>query len=1046
MLDDVTLYSVNLLLSGDISGTLYTGNEYYVDGDVTIPSGDTLIIQPGVTIEFRGYYYFQVSGLLLAQGTVSDSITFTSYEPVSAAGDWQRIRFEDISDDNSVLDFCRIEYAEVGVYIDNANPLVSNCFVEQTASYGIHCYHAAPTISHCRVEDCGNSGIHCSVSPGPVTNCTVDNCSKGIYLYNVTDAYVSDCIITNCGNPGLRIVYGNNGIVRRCTFFNNAEGIYTNLSSTDISECVFKSNLMVGISMSFDTPFSINRCLFIEEGTGIYIGDDDPAAVISSNIFRDCIEAVSSNNNRGTFELLYNDFYNNSYNFWGDPSFFPVTVGQLVSTNANGDSCDTYFNIFLDPLQADPVGGDYNLTSGSPCIDAGDPSLANDPDGTIADIGPNYYHQGSPPPAPVADFSATPLSGYTPLPVLFTDLSTGAVTSYLWNFGDGSTSTLQNPGHYYIMPDTYTVTLTVNGPVGMDTEVKTDYIVVLPDMSPPVAEFTATPRSGYAPLEVTFTNLSVGEIDSVKWHFGDGDSSTVLNPVHAYASPDTLDVRLIAYGPYGTDEEIKTVYIEVEEAPPVLAEFSANPLGGVTPVTVTFTDESVGEIDQWKWFFGDGDSSDVTNPIHVYSKPGLHTVTLTIDGPGGQDTEEKTGYIHACLEAAVIDSIVDVPDDQGGWAYIHFTRSGYDFASENDTPVTSYFIYRRIESAALLAEIEENGTPLDSPALLSAIREHGEPLENSESVVTASGDAAPHAPVAPGCENATPWMLAHEDGGELVELNGNIYIVVAPASGSSLPPGVWAVVGAVPAHQENQYAALVATLADSAAAITYSVYCVSAETTIPSIFFISGPDSGYSVDNLPPGAPAGLAGTPGTSPDGLDITWDPNTENDLSHYSVYRGPDEGFVPGPGNLIASPLSSGHFDTEWTPGSGYHYKVAAVDVHDNESPFALLRPDDITGGETPAVPDAFFLAQNVPNPFNPHTTIHFGLAGPAHVTLSIYNAAGRLVRVLVDEHRAAGRHEAVWDGRDGEGRRAASGVYFYRLSAGSFEETKKMILLR
>jgi hypothetical protein len=103
---------------------------------------------------------------------------------------------------------------------------------------------------------------------------------------------------------------------------------------------------------------------------------------------------------------------------------------------------------------------------------------------------------------------------------------------------------------------------------------------------------------------------------------------------------------------------------------------------------------------------------------------------------------------------------------------------------------------------------------------------------------------------------------------------------------------------------------------------------------------------------------------------------------------------------------------------------------------------------TSTDGPDSPDlrSFYLAQNVPNPFNPVTTIRFGLAEPSPVSLRIYDTSGRLVRVLVDGNRAAGPHEAVWDGLDGSGRPAASGVYFYRLDASSLHEQKKMVLLR
>jgi len=74
------------------------------------------------------------------------------------------------------------------------------------------------------------------------------------------------------------------------------------------------------------------------------------------------------------------------------------------------------------------------------------------------------------------------------------------------------------------------------------------------------------------------------------------------------------------------------------------------------------------------------------------------------------------------------------------------------------------------------------------------------------------------------------------------------------------------------------------------------------------------------------------------------------------------------------------------------------------------------------------------------------IAFGLSAPEHVSLRIYDAAGRLVRALVNEERRAGRYEETWDGLDSNGRAVASGIYFYRLSAGSFVETRKMALLR
>jgi len=93
-----------------------------------------------------------------------------------------------------------------------------------------------------------------------------------------------------------------------------------------------------------------------------------------------------------------------------------------------------------------------------------------------------------------------------------------------------------------------------------------------------------------------------------------------------------------------------------------------------------------------------------------------------------------------------------------------------------------------------------------------------------------------------------------------------------------------------------------------------------------------------------------------------------------------------------------------------------------------------------------PTEFYLSGGRPNPFNPMTQIEYGLTRDCYVRVSICNALGQTLRVLVDEYQLAGRRTAVWDGKDESGRRAASGVYFCRLNAGGYLENKKMLLLK
>jgi len=98
------------------------------------------------------------------------------------------------------------------------------------------------------------------------------------------------------------------------------------------------------------------------------------------------------------------------------------------------------------------------------------------------------------------------------------------------------------------------------------------------------------------------------------------------------------------------------------------------------------------------------------------------------------------------------------------------------------------------------------------------------------------------------------------------------------------------------------------------------------------------------------------------------------------------------------------------------------------------------------EVQSAPARTCLLSAVPNPFNPATKLSFEMAAAGHVRLKVYDAAGRLVATLVDEHRAAGRHQVTWDGRNAAGRMSSAGVYLYRFEVGGFSETKRIVLIK
>lgn len=166
------------------------------------------------------------------------------------------------------------------------------------------------------------------------------------------------------------------------------------------------------------------------------------------------------------------------------------------------------------------------------------------------------------PAPPVADFSSNVTSGAIPLTVSFTDTSTGIPTSWKWTFGDGASSTAQNPVKTYSKAGSYNVALTVKNALGKGTETKKKYITVY---APPVVAFSAYPLKGKAPLTVAFTDKSKELPNSSwSWTFGDGNTSTVQHPVNIYSKVGKYSVTLTVTDAGGTGTTTKVGYVTVK--------------------------------------------------------------------------------------------------------------------------------------------------------------------------------------------------------------------------------------------------------------------------------------------------------------------------------------------------------------------------------------------------------------------------------------------------------------------------------------------------
>jgi PKD repeat protein len=247
------------------------------------------------------------------------------------------------------------------------------------------------------------------------------------------------------------------------------------------------------------------------------------------------------------------------------------------------------------------------------------------------DSEPGYITVGL---APVAGFDAYYSYNIVPTVVTFRDHSTGTTPlNYLWEFGDGATSSEQNPSHSYIRQGLYTVRLTVTNTYGSSTETKVNYIAI---GLAPKADFTGNPTTGNAPLTVLFTDRSTGYPTSWNWNFGDGKGSTEQNPVHTYWSSGEYTVTLTASNEYGNSYVSKAFLIHV--IPALKSQFTANPKEGNIPLVVKFTDMSTGSPESWNWNFGDGSTSSQPDPIHTYSTPGKFIINLTVTRGFYQDT------------------------------------------------------------------------------------------------------------------------------------------------------------------------------------------------------------------------------------------------------------------------------------------------------------------------------------------------------------------------------------------------------------------------
>ena len=200
--------------------------------------------------------------------------------------------------------------------------------------------------------------------------------------------------------------------------------------------------------------------------------------------------------------------------------------------------------------------------------------------------------------------------------------SSEPATGYLWDFGDGGTSTQLNPTHTF-SAGTYTIKLIITTASGCtDTVIERNGIKV---GTKPVANFSANPRDVCAHTPVNFTDLSTGSVDQWLWDFGDGGTSTMQNPIYVYEDTGYFAVQLVIWNNGCPDTIRFPNYIHIN---PPIAQFTVTS-NCTEPFKRIFTDQSIG-ADEWNWDFGDGGTSNIPSPVHIYGAPGTYIIKLTV--------------------------------------------------------------------------------------------------------------------------------------------------------------------------------------------------------------------------------------------------------------------------------------------------------------------------------------------------------------------------------------------------------------------------------
>lgn len=404
-LDDVTLEAGQYIELSGSTGDLHipTGSIVRIVDLTRVAADDTLIVDPGVRFLFPGYDTLIIDGYAEFNGTEADSIIFESEIPGAGANAWSQIS---IRGADVIMQYCVIRHCN-SLAIDNqiSGPPAEfeHCRIEH-ASIGVSANLGATfRFRDCVIEDCYGYSVLVGNSWGTLEDHVFERCLFRNTLYQYTDAvkvqsstlHLIDCVIdaddpTMTHRYGVEILENNYVEMKGCVISDCWEaGIRIQGGSAQllIENCLVTGNEIGFLADPLLLGVIRNNTIVDNTNEGLWF-DGAGSAEVSHNILSGNGTGIYFQSSSGS--VIYNDIWDNDVDITGED--IPAYFGQTLTTNANGDPADIYFNIFLSPAFANAAGGDYALLANSPCIDAGDPVLL-DPDGTAADLGAFYYDQ-----------------------------------------------------------------------------------------------------------------------------------------------------------------------------------------------------------------------------------------------------------------------------------------------------------------------------------------------------------------------------------------------------------------------------------------------------------------------------------------------------------------------------------------------------------------------------------------------------------------------------------------------------------------------------